>query len=223
MPDNTFLTIEPENLVAPIDLAPGVSACTDKPLTVEQFCELVDEDTNAELVEGIIVTKSPVSEPHEGVFEFLYNLLSPYVQHRKLGRVRGPKTLVRISRHTGREPDLIFVSRDRLDIVRTNFVAGAPDLAIEIVSPHDRPHDLIAKQTEYESVGVREFWLIDQPKKGLKVFDLNDEGLFEQRPLEGGVLEAKTVPGFHLQVDWLWSELDHFPSTLAIVQDLLNA
>jgi len=223
MYEGTVLVVPPESLSAPIGFEPGTSACTDRPLTVEEFCDLVDEDTNAELVEGIIVMKSPVSEPHEGVFDFLHKLLSLYVEHRGLGRVRGPKTLIRISRHTGREPDLIFVCKDRLHIVHTNYVDGPPDLAIEIVSPHDRPSELIAKQTEYEGLGIQEFWLIDHPKKILKVFDLNADGEYEQRDLAAGVLEARTVPGFHIQVDWLWSELDHFPSTLAIVQDLLGS
>ena len=222
MSGNVVLVVPREQLSTPISFDPGVSACTDAPLTVEEFCDLVDEDTNAELVEGVIVMKSPVSEPHEGVFEFLYTLLSQYVQHRNLGRVRGPKTLIRITRHTGREPDLLFVSKERLDIVRTDYVAGAPDLVVEIVSPHDRPHELIAKQAEYEDVGVRELWSVDQPKKAVQVFDLNENGEFEQRDLTGGVLEAKTVPGFRIRVDWLWSELDQFPSTLSIVQDLLK-
>ena len=222
MPDNTVVLVERGHLSAPIDFEPGVSACTDKPLTVDEFCDLVDEDTNAELVEGIIVMKSPVSEPHEGVFDFLHKILSMYVEHRNLGRVRGPKTLVRIGRYTGREPDLLFVSRERLDIVHTNYVAGPPDLVIEIVSPHDRPHELIAKQTEYEGLGVRELWLIDRPKTSVKAFDLQPDGVFEQRSLDAGVLEAKTVPGFWIELDWLWSELDRFPSTLAIVQDLLD-
>jgi len=220
---STTLVIEREELSGPIDFEPGVSVCTDGPLTVEEFCDLADEDTNAELVEGIIVMKSPVSEPHEGVFEFLHKLLSLYVEHRELGRVRGPRTLIRIARHTGREPDLLFVAKERLDIVHTNFVAGPPDLVIEIVSSHDRPYELVAKQSEYEGVGVREFWLIDHPKERLRVFDLDPHGVFEERSLEAGLLEAKTVPGFRIEVDWLWSELDHFPSTLAIVQELLNA
>lgn len=195
----------------------------DQPLTVGQFCELVRESSDAELVDGFVVMKAPVTEPHEGVLGFLRVLLSTYVEHRELGRVRGPKTLIRISRRTGREPDLLFVCKARLHIVHTNYVDGPPDLVIEIVSPHDRPSELIAKQTEYEGLGVQEFWLIDHPKKALKVFDLNADGEYEQREVTEGLLEARTVPGFHIQVDWLWSELDHFPSTLAIVQDLLGS
>lgn len=219
---DTVIVVPPDRLSAPIDFDPGVSACIDRPLTVTEFCDLVDEDTNAELVEGIIVMKSPVSEPHEGVFEFLYRTLGQYVEQRKLGRVRGSRTLIRITRHTGREPDLLFVSRERMDIVKTNYVDGPPDLVVEIVSPHDKPSELVAKQAEYEAAGVQEFWLINQPKQTLKVFDLSAGGEFEQRQIEGGVLEAKTVPGFRIQVEWLWSELDQFPSTLAIVQDLLS-
>ena len=49
----------------------------------------------------------------------------------------------------------------------------------------------------------------------------NDQGEYAERDLDEGVLEATTVPGFTIQVEWLWSELDHFPSTLEVVQGLL--
>ncbi len=219
---DSVMVVPADRLSAPLDFDPGVSACIDRPLTVKEFCDLVDEDTNAELVEGIIVMGWHFSDPQAALFGFMHNLLSTYAHEIRIGRVRGPRTLLRITRHTARMPDLLFVHKDRLDIVHRNYVSGGPDIVVEIVSTHDRPSELVAKQAEYEAVGAREFWLIDQPKRTLKVFDLNAEGEFVQRHIEGGILEAKTVPGFRIQVDWLWSGLDQFPSTLAIVQDLLS-
>ena len=207
----------------PLRLPPGSLLCAETPLTIEDFCRLADEDTDAELVEGVVVMKSPVSLAHELLFDFLHKVLSVYVEERQLGIVFSQKFLVRVTDYTGREPDLMFVRRERLDIVERVYLSGAPDLIIEIVSPHDRPNDILQKRVEYEQLGVQEFWIIDQPKQRLTVLDLSDEGRFVERQLSEDAVEARTVPGFRLQVEWLWSEPRQFPSSLRIVQDLLQA
>ena len=206
----------------PLRLAPGSLLCADAPLTIEDFCELVDEDTDAELVKGVIIMKSPVSYPHEELFGFLREVLGMYVRERKLGVVLSQKFLVRITDYTGREPDLLFVSRGRLEIVEKCHITGAPDLVIEIVSPHDRPAEILQKRVEYEQLGVRELWIIDQPKKRLSVLDLGDVDRFIERELDTETLVSRTVPGFRIQIDWLWCEPLEFPSTFSIVQELLQ-
>jgi len=207
----------------PLRFPPGSLLCAEAPLTIDDFCDLVDEDTEAELVEGIVVMKSPVSYPHEALFGFLHRTLGLYVEERQLGEVLSQKFLVRITDYTGREPDLLFVSRERLDIIERNYLAGAPDLVIEIVSPHDRPNEILQKQVEYEQLGVEELWIIDQPKKRLAVFDLLDDGHYVQREPVGDTVVARAVPGFQLHVEWLWCEPRQFPSSLAVVQDLLKS
>ena len=156
------------------------------------------------------------------MFGFLHRTLGLYVEERQLGEVLTQKFLVRITDYTGREPDLLFVSRKRLEIIEPNYLAGAPDLVIEIVSPHDRPNEIVQKQAEYEQLGVKELWIIDQPRTRLAVFDLSDEDHYVPREPEGDTLVARTVPGFQLRVEWLWREPRQFPSGLAVVQDLLK-
>ena len=166
--------------------------------------------------------KSPVSDAHEALFAYLHEILGMYVRERRLGRVFSQKFLVRITTYTGREPDLLFVRQDRLSIVDRVYLAGAPDLIIEIVSPHDRPNEILQKRVEYEQVGVRELWIIGQPRKRLQVFDLSDDGRYVERELSDDTVSAATVPGFRLQTDVLWCEPAEFPSTLSIVQGLLK-
>ncbi|MEW5768470.1 MAG: Uma2 family endonuclease [bacterium] len=215
----TFLDKMPS---APLKLAPETIFCIDRPLTVEDFYELVDEDTNVELIEGVITTKSPVSYQHETLFSFLHTILTQYVEERNLGQVLGSRTVVRITNYTAREPDLLFVSKDRLSIIHKNDLVEAPDLVIEIVSPYDRRQEIITKQVQYEQIGVREFWLIDQPKQQIIIYDLDTGGRFVRRPLQGNIIHSTTVDGFQIQIEWLWSEPGRFPSTLSIVNSLLN-
>jgi Uma2 family endonuclease len=81
---------------------------------------------------------------------------------------------------------------------------------------------MVQKRVEYEQAGVKELWVIDQPRKRLSVFDLDDNGRFVKRKIQGNRLSARTVPGFRIQIDWLWCEPRQFPSTVSIVQDLLR-
>ncbi|MBU1599709.1 Uma2 family endonuclease [bacterium] len=205
-----------------LDLAPWTMICTDRPVTVDEFYEMVDEDTNAELVEGVIIMKSPVSCKHETLFGFLYTMLKQYVREKNLGQVFGSRTAVRITNHTAREPDLLFVRKEHFDIIHKNDIKGAPDLVIEIVSPHDKPYEMVAKQAEYEQIGVREFWLIDQLEQRILIYDLGPDGRFVERVSQGDILESVTVDGFWIRIKWLWSELGEFPSTLSIVRDLVK-
>ena len=205
-----------------LDLAPWTIFCTDRPLTVDEFYEMVNEDTNAELVEGVIIMKSPVSCKHERLFDFLHTVLSQYVQEKSLGQVFGSRTAVQITNHTAREPNLLFVRREHFDIIHKNDIKGAPDLVIEIVSPHDKPYEMVAKQAEYEQIGVCEFWLIDQPEQRILVYDLGPDGRFVERVIQGDILKSVTVDRFWIQIEWLWSEPGKFPSTLSIVQNLLK-
>lgn len=80
----------------PLQLAPGSLLCSEEPFTIDEFCELIDEDTDAELVEGVVTMKSPVSYPHETLFGFLHRVLGTYVEERRLGEVltqKFPSTL----------------------------------------------------------------------------------------------------------------------------------
>lgn len=215
-------TFSPRMSVPPLKLAPGTIFSIDRPLTVDDFYELVNEDTNAELIEGIIFMKSPVSYQHETLFSFLHTILTQYIEEHNLGQVLGSRTAVRITKYTAREPDLLFVSKDRLSIIHKNELVEAPDLAIEIVSPHDSRREIVTKQVQYEQIGVREFWLIDQPKQEVIIYDLNVDGRFVKRPLEGDIIRSTTVKGFQIKIEWLWCEPGKFPSTLTIVHNLLK-
>ena len=59
------------------------------------------------------------------------------------------------------QPDLIFIAKERLDIVGETYVREAPDLAVEILSPSTRKLDLRLKRDLYERHGVREYWIVD--------------------------------------------------------------
>lgn len=204
-------------------LQPGDVYCADHPLTLEEFLELVDEDTEAELIDGVVVMSSPAGTAHETLFGWLLRVLGGYVEERQLGTVLGSRSPVRITGYTGREPDLLFVRAERHHIIQENEITEAPDFVIEVVSPNDRPGAIIRKQVQYETIGVEELWVVDLPRREVRAYCRGASGRFVSVPIgEDGVLRSTVVDGFELKVEWLWSGMGRFPSSLSIVQDLLK-
>jgi Uma2 family endonuclease len=89
----------------------------EHPLTLEEFYNLFGEDDNVELIDGVVIPTKAAQNPHEDLFRFLFILLAFYVDKHSLGLVRGSRTLVPITPHKGRLPDILFVRKEREDIV----------------------------------------------------------------------------------------------------------
>lgn len=205
----------------PPEWEPGVEYSFRRPLTVEEYYELIDEDSNTELVEGVIVVESPVSNEHEALFDFLHKVLSGYVEAEGLGQVRGSRTGVRVDDYNVLEPDLLFVRADRLDTLGPLHVEGGPDLVMEIVSPSDRPGALVRKQTRYERCGTRELWWIDPSRREVRILRRDETGhLVEWTPEEKGLLRSAAVEGFWLREEWLWCRVGEFPSSAGVIREM---
>ena len=179
----------------------------EHPITLEEFYELFGEDDNVELIDGVVIPRMAAQDPHEDLFRFLFIFLALYVEEHGLGIVRGSRTLVPITSHRGRLPDILFVRKEREDIVGQKGLTDAPDLAIEIISPGDTEMDIMQLQTDYEQIGTKEFWVIDQPRKQVRAFFLdNVTSMFIPIELEENILRSEVVTEFWLKIDWLWQK-----------------
>jgi len=177
---------------------------TDRPVTFEQFLDIAGEDSDLELINGVLVERISAQLDHERLFAWLFVVLSGYVSKRALGILLGSRSAVEINEFGGRLPDMLFVSAHRMDIVRQKAIYGAPDLIIEIRSPHDRPSDSLALEADYRSIGVREIVFIDPLKRRVLVLRERN-GVYEDTELTTGDLFLETAPGFHLNVAWLFA------------------
>lgn len=201
-------------------LKPGDVFSIDRPITVDEFCEYVSDEGQAELVDGVIFIMSPPTDRHEDLSGWLLTLLRQFTEVRRLGRVRGGKSGVQIGGTSLREPDLLFFRTERLALMTERGVHGAPDLAVEIVDSRKARRDAVQKQVRYEAIGIQEYWVIDLPQKEVRQMLLED-GVYRMERLQpGDDLVARTVEGFHLQVAWLFQGPD-FPGSLDVVTGLL--
>lgn len=150
-----------------------------------------------ELVEGRLVEMSPVSFDHGRVVLQFGSLLHSYVNRLQLGAV-GTEVGFKLASNpdTVRGPDLAFIRRDRLAAIRhRGFVDGSPDLAIEVLSPEDRPGEVRRKIDEYLTRGAS-LVIIADPEA--KTIDLHRQDVPVTRLTDAdAVLELDDViPGF---------------------------
>lgn len=189
-------------------------------VTEEQFDELVDEDVRAELIDGVMIVHSPVRPLHDVVGEFVRSLMRNFARRRKLGMMIGPDVVVRIAPRRKFCPDGFFFKRERIPrpLPEKEF-EGAPDLVMEILSPHNRSHDLDLKRPAYRKAGVREIWLIDSDSEEVLIDRKRKRGYSTTQIGEGRV-KSNVLPGFWIDLAWLWQ--DELPDELECLQQILS-
>lgn len=105
-------------------------------VTEEMFDELVDEDTKAELLDGVMIVHSPASLRHDYIGGFVRGLMSDFADEMDRGDVLGPESLIRIAKGRRFAPDAYFLKKGRLAMpLRKKLFVGIPNLALEVLSP----------------------------------------------------------------------------------------
>src|SRR6266545_2805862 len=167
-------------------------------VTEEMFDELVDEDTKAELLDGVMIVHSPASPRHDDVAGFVRGLMRCYARRKRLGRVLGPDTVVHLATCRKFAPDGLFIKQARVQrSLSAKQFEGAPDLVVEILSPSNRNDDLNDKRPAYRKAGVREIWLID-PDTQEAVIDRKRKRGYATTQASEGRLISTVLSGFWL-------------------------
>lgn len=175
--------------------------------TFEEFLDRADEDVWAEWVHGEIVPMTPASNEHQDIVNFLLTLLRLHVEEHDLGWIRSaPFAMYLPERPQSREPDLLFVARERMDRVQPTHLRGPADLVVEIVSPESLSRDRGEKFVEYEAAGIPEYWLIDPLRQQAEIYGLGDDRRYHPLPAAEGMVTSQAVAGFRLNLGWLWKK-----------------
>ncbi len=176
-------------------------------MSFEEFMSWASETTHAEWVDGEVVRLSPASDPHQDLANFLLALFRHFVEARGAGWVRSNPFLMRLpSRPSGREPDLVYVAQQNRARVKRTFLDGPADLVVEIISPESDERDRVTKLAEYESGGVREYWLLDRDNERAYFYQLDENGNYQQAKVGlDGIYHSVAADGLWLRVAWLWN------------------
>jgi len=175
--------------------------------TEDDLMALPDDDMRHELVNGVIVAEPFPSLLHDRVRRHLERILEGFVLKRELGEIFGEVGfLLTRQPDTVRGPDLSFVRKERLaGIDYEKFFRGAPDLAVEILSPSNRRGEVRAKVADYLNAGCRLVWVIDPKKKTAVAYRTLE---MPRRIDAGGKLDGEDVlPGFEIPLASIFDEL----------------
>ncbi len=188
-------------------------------VTEQMFEELVDEDTKAELIDGVMVVHSPATLQHDDIGGFLRALMRIYARRRKLGKVLGPDSLVHLATCRLFAPDIFFIKQKRVIVPWPKQFDGAPNQATEVLSPTNREDDLEDKRPAYRAAGVEEIWFVDPVEEHVIVDRRRKQGYATQTVTQGR-LTSTVLQGFWIETAWLWAQ--PLPDELSCLEEILS-
>ncbi len=176
----------------------------EKIWTDEELERLPKDGYKRELLDGKIIM-SPVHATHGEFCIRLGSLLFHHVDRLRLGKVYDSSTGFRLSEKLLLSPDISFVSKATLRkiMVRPDkFLFGAPDLAVEVLSPSDRMKQVYRKLDLYFENGTQMAWLVDWKKRQVHCYTTDQiEALTRPEDmLTGGTV----LPGFKCRLGRLF-------------------
>jgi Uma2 family endonuclease len=169
-------------------------------VTADELLRMPDDGVRRELIRGELREMSPAGARHGRIGAEILARLGTYVGERRLGEVFNADTgfLLASGPDTVRAPDVGFVSRERADRVGDveEFWPGAPDLAIEVISPSDSFAEVDEKVAEYLDAGCRMVVVVNPRRRAATVYRSRSDIvlLTENDVLDGG----EVVPGWSL-------------------------
>jgi Uma2 family endonuclease len=172
-------------------------------ITAEELERMALGEQRVELVRGEVITMAPAGAEHGEIAGFTFGVLFQFVRAHSLGSLYAAETGFVLARNpdTVRAPDVAFVTMERAaqQRGRTGFFEGAPDLAVEVVSPHDTAEEVEAKVLDYLEAGTRMVWIVRPRTRTVTVY----RSLREVQVLRpGDTLEGgEVLPGFAIPVE----------------------
>ncbi|MGB8170848.1 MAG: Uma2 family endonuclease [Chthoniobacteraceae bacterium] len=171
------------------------------------FADLMqfDETERYEIYDGRLIPMAPSPNTyHQRLVGRLHLLLANFVQAHQLGEVfLAPYDVVMAEDNTA-QPDLLFIAEENAGIVQ-NWVFGAPDLVVEILSPSSICRDRYEKQEQYARFGVKEYWIIDPANHSLEILALEDKRfVVHSSAAETGEATSRVLAGLTVDVTQLF-------------------
>ena len=163
---------------------------------------LTPDDVRYELIEGELIMAPAPTPMHQLISAYFMAFLVPFVRNHGLGWIFPAPIDVHLSDTNLLQPDIIFVSNERANIIGETNIQGAPDLVIEIASTRTRTLDRTVKRELYERFGVLEYWMADPVEETVEVLRL-ENGRFVSVGVYGrsDALTTPLLPGLAIDLN----------------------
>ncbi|HMJ90359.1 MAG TPA: Uma2 family endonuclease [Candidatus Acidoferrum sp.] len=157
-----------------------------------------------QVIEGDLITSPSPKFFHQSVALNIARIIGNFLDDHPIGEVMIAPLDVFLSDINIFQPDVLFVSNERLSLIGEQGIEGGPELVVEILSPSTAKYDKGSKKKIYSRTGVQELWLIDPDAKTIQVFDLaadaetpiathSAKSVFKSALLPGLKIDAKKI------------------------------
>lgn len=180
-----------------------------KHLTYADYLSLPEMKARYSIIDGALVMDAAPTPDHQRVVQRTFVRLDSFVHERQLGTVfLAPLDIViRRDPLRTRQPDVMFISNARRYIIGQQVIEGGPDLVIEILSPTNTRRELEEKLRDYQSINVREAWIVATQGQTVEVLQLSPERI-ERLGLYGlgDLIVSQVLSELQLTVDEIFPE-----------------
>ena len=175
---------------------------TAKKLTYADYYAMTPEGAGYQLLDGELIEMASPTRYHQDVTANTAFPLRLFARDSGLGVVYLAPMDVVLTDNDTFQPDILFVSNERSNILTDANIQGGPDLVVEILSPSTAQYDLGYKMELYAQHDVKEYWIGDCEAATIRVLLLTD-GAFVTAGVygRGDTLASPTLPGFSLDID----------------------
>jgi Uma2 family endonuclease len=129
------------------------------------------------------------------------------VENNKLGEVFDAPLDVYRTEIDAYQPDILFISNERLYIIGDKKIEGAPDFVIEILSQSSAYYDLKHKKSVYEQSGMKEYWVVDPSDNRIQIYENSDNGFVLMQNISSvGRSYSLLLDGFFVDLEKVFGE-----------------
>ncbi len=171
--------------------------------TYEDYCRLPEDGWTYEVIEGELLMSPAPRIKHQLCKGNIFAALRNHNLQHNLGLVLdAPSDVLLPGFATPVQPDVIFVLKENLHIVKEENVEGVPDLLVEVLSPWNWVADRRKKFQVYAKAGVREYWIVDPEARTIELYWL-EQGAYTLvgKYGVGEMVHSKILPGFEVEVE----------------------
>lgn len=171
--------------------------------TYEDYCRLPNDGWIYEVIEGELFMSPAPQTPHQRSKGNLFVAFWNYAEDYDTGMVLdAPYDVLLPGLANPVQPDIIFVIKERLDIVKDERVEGVPDIIVEVLSPWNWNMDRGKKFLIYAKAGVREYWMVDPRARTIELYGLRGStyALIGKYGV-GETVRSEVLPGFEVKVE----------------------
>ncbi|MBI5198959.1 MAG: Uma2 family endonuclease [Nitrospirae bacterium] len=175
------------------------SDVTEKKYTYADYL-LIEDEKRYEIHEGELIMVPAPNTGHQRISWEIEFIMGKFVKENNLGTILDAPTDVVLAEGVVLQPDILFISKDREDIIKPRAVMAPPDLVVEIASPSTSYYDTVKKRDLYQRYGVKEFWLVFPEENAIEVMTL-EEGVYREFASATGEGKVKSKVLSGLEVD----------------------